>query len=182
VPVTAVCCGTTDGMLCPCRDYEAMCRDYYTLDFMDPSVDTAPIAPALRVSQPTAANTCISLVHALPPTDRCSLNLGPLNLHHPGRHQACSADRCCGCCTAASGRVCQVDVCAPCTTWLALLWCLLHVDGRPSLMMCWMPAWPSSTSRLLLMAWEACCSSTHSGACGRRPLGRGQPLVWTACC
>jgi hypothetical protein len=34
-----------------------MCRDYYTLDFMDPSVDTAPIAPALRVSQPTAANT-----------------------------------------------------------------------------------------------------------------------------
>ncbi|KAL3145629.1 hypothetical protein ABBQ32_003173 [Trebouxia sp. C0010 RCD-2024] len=29
------------------RDYEAMCRDYYTLDFMDPSVDTTPIAPAL---------------------------------------------------------------------------------------------------------------------------------------
>jgi hypothetical protein len=25
-----------------------MCRDYYTLQFMDPSVDTAPIAPALR--------------------------------------------------------------------------------------------------------------------------------------
>jgi len=24
-----------------------MCRDYYTLQFMDPSVDTAPIAPAL---------------------------------------------------------------------------------------------------------------------------------------
>eukprot|EP00775_Hariotina_reticulata_P010322 gene10322-10479_t len=30
------------------RDYEAMCRDYYTLEFMDPSIDTAPIAPALR--------------------------------------------------------------------------------------------------------------------------------------
>ncbi|CAL5221960.1 g4241 [Coccomyxa viridis] len=29
------------------RDYEAMCRDYYTLDFMDRSVDTSPIAPAL---------------------------------------------------------------------------------------------------------------------------------------
>jgi hypothetical protein len=29
------------------RDYAAMCRDYYALDFMDPSVDTAPIAPAL---------------------------------------------------------------------------------------------------------------------------------------
>lgn len=25
-----------------------MCRDYYALQFMDPSVDTRPIAPALR--------------------------------------------------------------------------------------------------------------------------------------
>lgn len=29
------------------RDYLAMAYDYYTLDFMDPSVDTSPIAPAL---------------------------------------------------------------------------------------------------------------------------------------
>lgn len=29
------------------RDYLAMCMDYYALDFMDPSVDTTPIAPAL---------------------------------------------------------------------------------------------------------------------------------------
>lgn len=29
------------------RDYLAMCYDYYTLDFMDPEVDTTPIAPAL---------------------------------------------------------------------------------------------------------------------------------------
>jgi len=29
------------------RDYEAMCKDYYTLQFMDTSVDTSPIAPAL---------------------------------------------------------------------------------------------------------------------------------------
>lgn len=29
------------------RDYPAMCKDYYTLDFMDRSVDTTPIAPAL---------------------------------------------------------------------------------------------------------------------------------------
>ncbi len=29
------------------RDYEAMCSDYYTLQFMDRSVDTSPIAPAL---------------------------------------------------------------------------------------------------------------------------------------
>ncbi|KAK9815500.1 hypothetical protein WJX72_004714 [[Myrmecia] bisecta] len=29
------------------RDYMAMCQDYYTLEFMDRSVDTSPIAPAL---------------------------------------------------------------------------------------------------------------------------------------
>lgn len=29
------------------KDYLAMCYDYYTLDFMDPDVDTTPIAPAL---------------------------------------------------------------------------------------------------------------------------------------
>eukprot|EP00798_Chlamydomonas_sp_ICE-L_P023264 gene23264-30493_t len=29
------------------RDYDAMCKDYYTLQFMDRSVDTSPIAPAL---------------------------------------------------------------------------------------------------------------------------------------
>jgi hypothetical protein len=29
------------------RDYDAMCRDYYTLQFMDPSIDTSPIAPSL---------------------------------------------------------------------------------------------------------------------------------------
>lgn len=30
------------------RDYKAMCKDYYTLQFMDPSIDTSPIAPALQ--------------------------------------------------------------------------------------------------------------------------------------
>ncbi len=29
------------------RDYAAMCQDYYALQFMDRSVDTSPIAPAL---------------------------------------------------------------------------------------------------------------------------------------
>eukprot|EP01025_Chloroclados_australasicus_P004662 TRINITY_DN1120_c1_g1_i6.p1 TRINITY_DN1120_c1_g1~~TRINITY_DN1120_c1_g1_i6.p1 ORF type:complete len:509 (-),score=75.44 TRINITY_DN1120_c1_g1_i6:416-1753(-) len=29
------------------RDYEAMCQDYYKLQFMDPSIDTSPIAPSL---------------------------------------------------------------------------------------------------------------------------------------
>lgn len=33
------------------RDYKAMCRDYYVLQFMDPSIDTSPIAPALQVGQ-----------------------------------------------------------------------------------------------------------------------------------
>jgi hypothetical protein len=26
---------------------QAMCRDYYVLKFMDPAIDTSPIAPAL---------------------------------------------------------------------------------------------------------------------------------------
>lgn len=30
------------------RDYEAMARDYYALDFLEPSVDVSPIVPALR--------------------------------------------------------------------------------------------------------------------------------------
>eukprot|EP01024_Parvocaulis_polyphysoides_P059333 TRINITY_DN6411_c1_g2_i1.p1 TRINITY_DN6411_c1_g2~~TRINITY_DN6411_c1_g2_i1.p1 ORF type:complete len:772 (-),score=111.76 TRINITY_DN6411_c1_g2_i1:714-3029(-) len=29
------------------RDYEAMCQDYYKLEFMDRSIDTSPIAPSL---------------------------------------------------------------------------------------------------------------------------------------
>eukprot|EP01026_Neomeris_dumetosa_P025553 TRINITY_DN2102_c0_g1_i11.p1 TRINITY_DN2102_c0_g1~~TRINITY_DN2102_c0_g1_i11.p1 ORF type:complete len:455 (-),score=83.19 TRINITY_DN2102_c0_g1_i11:91-1407(-) len=29
------------------RDYDAMCKDYYTLQFMDPAIDTSPIAPSL---------------------------------------------------------------------------------------------------------------------------------------
>ncbi|GFR42152.1 hypothetical protein Agub_g3004 [Astrephomene gubernaculifera] len=29
------------------RDYEAMCRDYYALQFVEPCVDTSPLAPAL---------------------------------------------------------------------------------------------------------------------------------------
>jgi aarF domain-containing kinase len=29
------------------RDYEAMCRDYWDLDFLDRDVDTSPIAPEL---------------------------------------------------------------------------------------------------------------------------------------
>jgi hypothetical protein len=28
-----------------------MCKDYYTLQFMDPAIDTSPIAPALQVRE-----------------------------------------------------------------------------------------------------------------------------------
>lgn len=42
------------------RDYNAMCKDYYTLQFMDPSIDTSPIAPALQVSlmMPASSRVC----------------------------------------------------------------------------------------------------------------------------
>ena len=42
------------------RDYEAMCRDYYHLDFMDPSVDTSPIAPALAAFFDDALGASVS--------------------------------------------------------------------------------------------------------------------------
>jgi hypothetical protein len=37
-----------------------MCRDYYTLQFMDPSVDTAPIAPALAAFFDDVLETSVS--------------------------------------------------------------------------------------------------------------------------
>ena len=65
-----------------------MCYDYYTLDFMDPAIDTTPIAPALaaffddvlqvlRCAAPCCAVTCCAvtccavLCHALLCTAMC---------------------------------------------------------------------------------------------------------------
>ncbi|PRW44567.1 putative aarF domain-containing kinase chloroplastic [Chlorella sorokiniana] len=42
------------------RDYTAMCYDYYTLEFMDPSVDTTPIAPALAAFFDDVLNDSVS--------------------------------------------------------------------------------------------------------------------------
>ncbi|KAK8969920.1 hypothetical protein KSP40_PGU020085 [Platanthera guangdongensis] len=42
------------------RDYEAMARDYYDLDFLSPDVDVSPIAPALRNFFDDALNATVS--------------------------------------------------------------------------------------------------------------------------
>ncbi|KAL2239741.1 uncharacterized aarF domain-containing protein kinase At1g79600, chloroplastic [Sesamum indicum] len=42
------------------RDYEAMARDYYALDFLSPSVDVSPIVPALRNFFDDALNSTVS--------------------------------------------------------------------------------------------------------------------------
>ena len=42
-----VCCQCTGRGDAERLPVQAMCRDYYTLEFMDRSVDTSPIAPAL---------------------------------------------------------------------------------------------------------------------------------------
>ncbi|KAL3828846.1 hypothetical protein ACJIZ3_017648 [Penstemon smallii] len=42
------------------RDYEAMARDYYTLDFLAPDVDVSPIVPALRAFFDDALNSTVS--------------------------------------------------------------------------------------------------------------------------
>ncbi|KAJ4720392.1 ABC1-like kinase [Melia azedarach] len=42
------------------RDYEAMARDYYALDFLSPDVDVSPIIPALRNFFDDALNSTVS--------------------------------------------------------------------------------------------------------------------------
>ncbi|XP_030513488.1 protein ACTIVITY OF BC1 COMPLEX KINASE 3, chloroplastic [Rhodamnia argentea] len=42
------------------RDYEAMARDYYALDFLSPDVDVSPIVPALRNFFDDALNATVS--------------------------------------------------------------------------------------------------------------------------
>ncbi|KAJ9553745.1 hypothetical protein OSB04_017790 [Centaurea solstitialis] len=42
------------------RDYEAMARDYYALDFLSPDVDVSPIVPALRNFFDNALNATVS--------------------------------------------------------------------------------------------------------------------------
>ncbi|KAL5713660.1 Protein ACTIVITY OF BC1 COMPLEX KINASE 3 [Ranunculus cassubicifolius] len=42
------------------RDYEAMARDYYALDFLSPDVDVTPIVPALRHFFDGALNSTVS--------------------------------------------------------------------------------------------------------------------------
>ncbi|KAH7433681.1 hypothetical protein KP509_07G081000 [Ceratopteris richardii] len=42
------------------RDYEAMARDYYDLDFISPDIDTSPIAPALKEFFDDALNATVS--------------------------------------------------------------------------------------------------------------------------
>nr|GME05800.1 uncharacterized aarF domain-containing protein kinase At1g79600, chloroplastic [Ipomoea batatas]GME05808.1 uncharacterized aarF domain-containing protein kinase At1g79600, chloroplastic [Ipomoea batatas] len=42
------------------RDYEAMARDYYALDFLSPDIDVSPIVPALRNFFDDALNSTVS--------------------------------------------------------------------------------------------------------------------------
>ncbi|KAL6865024.1 hypothetical protein ACP4OV_016175 [Aristida adscensionis] len=42
------------------RDYEAMARDYYALDFLEPGVDVSPIVPALKNFFDDALNATVS--------------------------------------------------------------------------------------------------------------------------
>ncbi|KAG8061765.1 hypothetical protein GUJ93_ZPchr0003g17261 [Zizania palustris] len=42
------------------RDYEAMARDYYALDFLEPDVDVSPIVPALKNFFDDALNSTVS--------------------------------------------------------------------------------------------------------------------------
>ena len=83
------------------RDYLAMCLDYYALDFMDPSVDTTPIAPALAAFFDDVLNDSVSQLNFRAIVD----GLGGVLFQYPFRCGArpCIALRasdCCGMCVA----------------------------------------------------------------------------------
>jgi hypothetical protein len=67
------------------RDYEAMCRDYYTLQFMDPSVDTRPIAPALQAFFDDVLESSVSEVRRL---TICVGNRAQRRIGRPRLHDA----------------------------------------------------------------------------------------------
>lgn len=60
-----------------------MCKDYYTLQFMDPSIDTSPIAPALQVRrgmcEPGYIDTGGLVVDCLAPHTSAPIRAGGLN-------------------------------------------------------------------------------------------------------
>lgn len=68
-----------------------MCRDYYTLEFMDPCVDTSPIAPALAAFFDDVLDRSVSQLNFKVPTLRllvenvlrvgCQELLGNRSLH-----------------------------------------------------------------------------------------------------
>ena len=68
------------------RDYDAMCRDYYTLQFMDPSVDTSPIAPALAAFFDGVLDRSISELNFKAIVD----GLGDVLFRYPFQVRSCS--------------------------------------------------------------------------------------------
>ena len=66
------------------RDYLAMCKDYYKLEFMDPSVDTSPIAPALAGFFDDVLGSSVSQLNFRAIVD----GLGEVLFQYPFRYQA----------------------------------------------------------------------------------------------
>ena len=65
------------------RDYLAMCKDYYKLEFMDPSVDTSPIAPALAGFFDDVLGSTVSQLNFRAIVD----GLGEVLFQYPFRYQ-----------------------------------------------------------------------------------------------
>jgi hypothetical protein len=60
------------------RDYDAMARDYYALDFLDRSVDVRPIVPALAAFFDDVLEVCAYLTACA-----CCSTLSPRTTHMP---------------------------------------------------------------------------------------------------
>lgn len=139
--------------------------------FMDPSIDTSPIAPALQVSFATTRLCDLTHVglwfdsrcHRAPkpgPGIAKLVAAGAMALHHEGGQLGWI--RCASCVYEVAVPQHAVAARVPESCCPSLLFC-----PRPSLMMCWMPVCLSSTSRPLLTAWATSCSSTPSGQSDR---------------
>ena len=92
------------------RDYQAMCRDYYTLKFMDPSVDTSPIAPALAGFFDNVLGSSVSQLNFRAIVD----GLGNVLFQYPFRWECVPSN------WQNSGCL------ASCCIWCAFSICLLH--------------------------------------------------------
>lgn len=98
---------------------QAMCRDYYTLEFMDRSVDTSPIAPALAAFFDNVLDRSVAQLNF---KVRCALVLLPRFLFLTCQHARCHSSRYASRCIKQSSTVLVVSNGTLITQYVSLAW------------------------------------------------------------